>query len=47
MHAGGMCTLSIGVYHLLITDAPVELKERDTFPFGDGATQFGTCLLID
>ena len=39
--------LSIGVCHLLITDAPVELKEGDTFPFWDGATQIGTCLLID
>ena len=39
--------LSIGVSHLLITDAPVELKEGDTFPFWDGATQIGTCLLID
>ena len=39
--------LSIGVCYLLITDAPVELKEGDTFPFWDGATQIGTCLLID
>ena len=39
--------LSIGVCHLLITDAPVELKEGDTFPFWDGATQIGMCLLID
>ena len=39
--------LSIGVSHLLNTDAPVELKEGDTFPFWDGATQIGTCLLID
>ena len=39
--------LSIGVCHLLITDAPVELIEGDTFPFWDGATQIGTCLLID
>ena len=39
--------LSVGVCHLLITDAPVELKEGDTFPFWDGATQIGMCLLID
>lgn len=39
--------LSIGFCHLLIIDAPINLKGGDTFPFWDGATKIGECLLME